>query len=97
MQIKPHKDGSDELASLVVDPAYSGMGIARALVEHLIGIYDGTLYLMCRATLGEFYQRFGFKAVLEPQMPPYFRRIAKLASLVEIMSKAGETLLIMKR
>ena len=33
-QIKPHFDGSDELASLVVDPDYRGYGHARSLLEH---------------------------------------------------------------
>ena len=34
-QIKPHKDGSYELASLVVEENYRGQGIARSLVAHL--------------------------------------------------------------
>ena len=96
-QIKTHQDGSNELASLVVDPNYRGLGIARTLVEGLLENYKGDLYLMCRASLGKFYEKFGFESAKETQLPPYFRRIARLASIAEILQKEGETLLVMKR
>jgi N-acetylglutamate synthase-like GNAT family acetyltransferase len=96
VQIKPHRDGSQELASLVVDPKYRGQGIARTLIENLIGTYERDLYLMCRSTLGDFYEKFGFRGITETQMPTYFRRISKLASVAEILRKEGESLLIMK-
>jgi len=96
-QIKPHRDGSHELASLVVDPNYRGLGIASALIKHLTGNHEGDLYLMCRASLGDFYKKFGFNGINGPNMPRYFRRISRLASLAEILRKEGETLLIMKR
>jgi N-acetylglutamate synthase-like GNAT family acetyltransferase len=95
-QVKPHRDGSYELASLVVDPDHRGQGIARLVIEHLIQLHEGDLYLMCRSSLGEFYGRFGFDAIPEPEMPPFFQRIAKLASLARISRKEGETLLVMK-
>jgi len=96
-QIKTHRDGSAELASLVVDPEYRGRGIARSLTEHLTEIHEGPLYLMCRASLGEFYTKLGFQIVSKPEMPSYFRKISHLASLVEILQKEGETLLVMYR
>lgn len=95
-QIKPHRDGSHELASLVVDPAYRGQGIARTLVEHLTEIHAGELYLMCRASLGGFYKKLGFEVLPEPQMPLYFRKINRLATLAEILRQENETLLIMR-
>ena len=96
-QIKPHRDGSRELASLVVDPAYRNQGLARTLIAHLIRQYEGDLHLMCRASLGGFYAKFGFEPLSEPEMPPYFRRINRLASLIESLQKEGETLLVMRR
>lgn len=96
-QIKPHRDGSFELASLVVAENYRGQGIARSLVAHLTANHQGNLYLMCRSSLGEFYKKLGFVSVLEPQMPPYFRRISRLASLVEFLQKEGENLLVMRK
>ena len=96
-QIKPHKDGSFELASLVVAENYRGQGIARSIVAHLIDNHEGNLYLMCRSSLGEFYKKLGFVPVLEPQMPLYFRRISRLVSLIEFLQKEGETLLVMQK
>ena len=97
VQIKPHRDGSNELASLVVAPDYQKQGIARALVEHLIEIHTGELYLMCRSSLGSFYTKLGFEVIAEPQMPPYFRKVSRLASLTEILRQEGETLLVMQK
>jgi len=94
-QIKPHRDGSHELASLVVSPDFRNRGIGRLILEHLIQNHAGDLYLMCRASLGAFYQKFGFKAVVEAEMPTYFQRISRLVSLVEFLGKEGESLLIM--
>ena len=96
-QIKPHRDGSFELASLVVAENYRGQGIARSLVAHLLDNHERNIYLMCRSSLGEFYRKLGFVPVLEPKMPPYFRRISRLASLVEFLQKEGENLLVMRK
>ena len=96
-QIKPHRDGSRELASLVVEPGYRSQGIARSLVVYLIEKNEGELFLMCRSSLGEFYRKLGFDIIDEPFMPPYFRRINRLASIAEILRKEGDTLLVMRR
>ena len=69
-QIKPHRDGSRELASLVVAPAWRGNGVARAIIEHLVANHPGPLYLTCRASLGPFYERFGFRVADEAQLTP---------------------------
>ena len=96
-QIKSHRDGSQELASLVVAPDYRGQGIARSLVTHLTGNHKGDLYLTCRSSLGEFYENFGFEPIDEQQMPPFFRRVSRLASLLDILHKGDETMLVMRR
>lgn len=96
-QIKSHRDGSQELASLVVAPDYRGQGIARSLVTHLIGNHKGDLYLTCRSSLGEFYENFGFEPIDNQQMPPFFRRVSRLASLLDILHKGDETMLVMRR
>lgn len=97
VQIKPHRDGSQELASLVVSPEYRGKGIARLVLEDLLQNQEGDLYLMCRSSLGEFYRKFGFTGISEPQMPLYFQRISRLASIAAILREEGETLLVMGR
>lgn len=96
-QIKPHRDGSYELASLVTHPKWRGKGVARALIEHLSASHEGDLYLMCRAELGPFYEKFGFRALQLEEMPRYFRRISRLAGILDVLSSEGTSLLVMKR
>ncbi len=64
-QIKPHSDGSKELASIAVIPEYRQQGIASALIKELLAKSTGELYLMCRSSLGPFYERFDFRPVEE--------------------------------
>jgi N-acetylglutamate synthase-like GNAT family acetyltransferase len=97
VQLKPHGDGSVELASLAVVPEWQGRGVARALIEHMLEGYSGPLYLMCRAGLGPLYEKFGFHAIAVEQMPPFFRRIARLMNLLAPLRPGSEGLLIMLR
>lgn len=82
VQYKPHGQSVMELASLVVAPEWQGQGVGRALVEHLQAQIGPPLWLICRSTLTSYYRHFGFQEVTEvTQLPPYFRRIARLARL----------------
>jgi N-acetylglutamate synthase-like GNAT family acetyltransferase len=96
-QIKPHSDASRELASIAVTPEHRHQGIASALIEQLLAQSTGDLYLMCRSSLGPFYEKFGFRSVEGNDLPPYFKRMKRLARLMKSLDKNGETLLIMKR
>jgi N-acetylglutamate synthase-like GNAT family acetyltransferase len=96
-QVKPHRDGSRELASIVVHPDWRSKGLARAVIENLIAVDPGDLYLMCRAELGPLYEKFGFRALKTPEMPPYFRRISRLVGLIDSLRREGTSLLVMKR
>ena len=96
-QIKPHKDGSQELASIAVEKAWRNQGIATAIIQRLVAGHDGDLYLMCQSSLGSLYEEFGFYAIEENEMPTYFRRVSKLASVLDTLRRAGEHLLIMRR
>ena len=96
-QLKPHRDGSVELASLAITETWRGRGAARALIEYLIQQHDGTLYLMCQSSLAPLYEKFGFRRLARDEMPTYFRRVSKLVGLAEVLIQRGETLLIMRR
>jgi N-acetylglutamate synthase-like GNAT family acetyltransferase len=96
-QIKPHWDGSRELASLAVHPDWRGQGVARAIIERLLAAVPGELHLMCRANLGPLYRKFGFRALQPVEMPGYFRRISRLARLFERLSGQRVSLLVMRR
>lgn len=94
-QLKPHGDGSIELASIAVRAAVRGTGIARAIIEHLIAQAPRPLYLTCRSKLGPFYEKWGFHTIGLNEMPPYFRRITRLVRTMFAFERRGETLLVM--
>lgn len=97
-QLKPHRDGSLELASLAVQEEWRGQGVGGALIESLIERASEELWLMCRSPLTELYARFGFSEVEEDaQQPSYFRRIRRLAGLIHRLANTGEYLAIMVR
>jgi N-acetylglutamate synthase-like GNAT family acetyltransferase len=96
-QIKPHKDGSKELASVAVVPEWRHQGVASAIIRQLLRMDAGELFLICRSALGTFYEQFGFHAIEQEAMPPYFRRINRLARWVKRLEKNGEGFLVMRR
>jgi amino-acid N-acetyltransferase len=81
-QVRPHRDGSRELASIAVTPAWRGRGVARALIEQLLADAGPPLWLTCVSSMVPLYQKFGFRQVTTPSaMPPYFWRLYHLARL----------------
>ncbi len=60
-QVRPHGDGTRELASLAVDAAHQGSGIGTALVRALMARVDGPLYLYCEGHNEGYYLKFGFR------------------------------------
>jgi N-acetylglutamate synthase-like GNAT family acetyltransferase len=82
-QVKQHRDGSRELASIAVIPARQGQGVGSAIIETLLTSEPGAvLYLTCRSQLEPYYERFGFRFVESGEYPPYFRRIVPLVNAV---------------
>jgi N-acetylglutamate synthase-like GNAT family acetyltransferase len=96
-QVKPHGDGTLELASIAVVPERRGEGIAGTIIVRLIDEHPGRLYLTCRASMGPFYERFGFRNVAKQELTPYFRRIQRLVGLFMRVGMAEEGLLVMVR
>lgn len=96
-QVKPHSDGSRELASIVVHPQYRRQGIGRAIVCHLLAENPGVLYLTTAGRTGSYYEPFGFHRIGPDQMPPYFRRIWTIFSIARRVFPIQEELLVMRR
>ncbi len=96
-QLKPHPDGSIELASIAVIPAHQRRGVARMIIEHLIARQPPPLYLMCRSVLRPFYEQFGFRVLQEAEMPPYFKRLVRLFKPFARLAPKTEGPLIMRR
>lgn len=94
-QVKPHHDGSRELASIAVIPSRQKQGIGGAIIHALLARENGNVYLTCRAPLESFYARFGFRIIDRAEMPPYFRRIHRIGNFFARL--AGTQMLVMKR
>ena len=96
-QVKVHRDGSRELASIAVDPAWRRKGVASAVIERLVASHAPPLYLTCRPELESFYERFEFRAIREADMPPYFRRVYRLVKWLNIITRRRQGILVMRR
>jgi N-acetylglutamate synthase-like GNAT family acetyltransferase len=95
-QVKVHRGGAKELASIVTVPEWRRRGVAKALIERLMAESGPPLWLTCRSSLVSFYQRFGFRDVgPEEEQPPYFRRIRKVAATLALLASLGERLAVM--
>lgn len=94
-QLKPHSDGTVEMASIAVVPAARGQGLARLLIEKLTADGPRPLYLTCRSQLGPFYTKFGFQAIQGAELPRYFRRISQLAGMIRALHLIQDRLLVM--
>jgi N-acetylglutamate synthase-like GNAT family acetyltransferase len=96
-QIKPHFDGSRELASIAVKEHVRGQGIARAVIQELLAReFTRPLYLMCRARLEPLYIKFGFRAIDQDEMPVYFQRISRAERIFNSKVQAEDRLLVMR-
>ncbi len=97
VQVKPHGDGTRELASLTVTPGCRGQGLARCLVEFVLQHSTAPLYLTCARRLRGLYERFGFRVVAPAGLPPYFRRLSTLVNGPARLLRHPEPMLVMRR
>jgi N-acetylglutamate synthase-like GNAT family acetyltransferase len=94
-QLKPHSDGTLEMASIAVQSEWRGKGVARVIIQKLTANAPRPLYLTCRSELGPFYQKFGFRGIYGDELPKYFRRISQFAGLISSLKIINTTLLVM--
>jgi amino-acid N-acetyltransferase len=96
VQLKRHRGGSRELASLVVARPWRGRGIGRALIRHTKRKAGLPLWLMCAGRLAPFYRRFGFRQVTQAgAMPHYFAAIYLLFRLFGRFARRERRLAVM--
>jgi N-acetylglutamate synthase-like GNAT family acetyltransferase len=96
-QVKPHSDGSIELASIAVLPEWRNHGIARRLIEYLLEQHPGRIYLTCQSQLGPMYRKFGFQAVQTADMTPYFKRLNRIVRWIGKLTHQPGGMLVMRR
>jgi N-acetylglutamate synthase-like GNAT family acetyltransferase len=94
-QIKPHPDGSLELASIAVVSSERKQGLGSMIIRALLNEPSRPLYLTCRGQLGSFYQKFGFRIAGQDELSGYFRRIRRLADVVKAFQIIHDTMLVM--
>ena len=94
-QIKPHGDGTRELASIAVQPEHQNQGIGQEIIERLLAENPLPLYLTCRAVMEAYYIKFGFRALSADEMPPYFHRIYRLTSILNALVPSEDKLRVM--
>ena len=88
-QVKPHRDGSRELASIAVIPERQKLGLGSMIVRALIAREHGQLHLMCTAPMAPYYARFGFRRLRSEEMPPYLRRMERVGRIVTSLMLHG--------
>lgn len=76
-QVKPHNDGTRELASIAVTPAHQKKGIASMIIRELLSHETEPLYLMCESQAEPFYERFGFRRLEFNEFPHDLARIRR--------------------
>ncbi|MBX3045489.1 MAG: GNAT family N-acetyltransferase [Anaerolineales bacterium] len=96
-QVKQHTDGTWELASIAVQPAWQGRGVGRAIIEALLARHTGELYLMSISALKPLYEKFGFSEVTGEYLPKYFRRLTQMPAMIAEFERVDERIMVMKR
>lgn len=85
-QIKVHRDGTNELASIAVEQEWRGKGIATKIIQSLLKEASLPIWLVCRAELESFYKRFGFQVIDDvDSLPKAYRRIRRVSRLFSRM------------
>jgi len=85
-QVRPHGDGSRELASLAVVRDHRGAGIGTQLTWALLARETPPTYLFCQAPTAAFYARFGFQGIERGDLPPVLAQMHRLANLIAAVS-----------
>jgi N-acetylglutamate synthase-like GNAT family acetyltransferase len=95
-QVKAHRDGSRELASLAVARDWRGRGAAGEIVRALQQKHGAPMWLTCMDRLVSFYEPFGFKRIESAgEMPTYFRRVLRLFRLYQAITRGKADLAVM--
>lgn len=97
-QIKSHRDGSRELASIAVQKKWRRQGIAAHIIQQLLADQPPPVWLSCMNKLVPFYEQFGFVEVKKGDgrsLPRYFRFISTIFKPIQKLSRIPGYLAIM--
>jgi len=83
-QVKSHKGGSLELASVAVVPLYRHQGVAEMMICEILENQNPPIYLTCRSSLVSFYEHFEFTELFELEtIPAYFCKVKRVFAWLE--------------
>ena len=71
VQLRSHPDGSKELGSLVVAPAFRRRGVAAQLIERRLGGATGRVLIITGGAHADYYGRWGFRRIKPGEAPPF--------------------------
>jgi N-acetylglutamate synthase-like GNAT family acetyltransferase len=71
VQLRNHPDGSRELGSLVVAPAFRGRGVAARLIERRLSDAAGRVHVITGRVHADYYRRWGFRRIRPIEAPPF--------------------------
>ena len=97
-QIKPHRGGSRELASIAVQKQWRRQGIAGAIIQRLLADEPPPVWLTCMDKLVPFYEQFGFVEVKKGDgrsLPFYFRLATTFFKPIQKLSRIPGYLAVM--
>ncbi len=95
-QVKQHRDGTRELASVAVVPDRQGQGIGSAMVRELIARHgQDVLHLTCLDARQGYYERFGFRRLGRKEYPTYFARMVPLFNSIGRLFR--QRIIVMRR
>jgi N-acetylglutamate synthase-like GNAT family acetyltransferase len=81
-QVRLHLDGAHELASLVVQPAVRGQGIATSLIDALLAEECSEVYTLIDRRFRPHFERWGFRVVDPGQLPRSVSRTYRIGRAV---------------
>ena len=95
-QVKSHRDGTRELASIAVVPAYRRQGVGTLIVNSLLErAGDQVLHLTCERKNRGYYERFGFRLIGRDEYPRYFARTMRLMNAFARLARTE--IIVMRR
>ena len=95
-QVKRHRDGSRELASMAVVPERQGEGVGSAVIRELLALHGHeVLHLTCVPENQGYYARFGFHRLERAEYPPYFKRLVPMFNSIGRLF--GQRIIVMRR
>jgi amino-acid N-acetyltransferase len=87
-QLRRHSDGSNELASLVVELDSRGHGIATQMVDALLADERGPVYTLIDRRFADHFARWRFIPIDPGQLPPSVLRVYRIGRVVTSVGSA---------